>query len=70
MLPRSWLMAPCRSATVGSLGSLSQVELRRFELLTPCVQSRCSPSELQPHASMPQRLNVTATRLGGWLIGC
>ena len=25
------------------------VELRGFEPLTPCVQSRCSPTELQPH---------------------
>ena len=25
------------------------VELRGFEPLTPCMQSRCSPTELQPH---------------------
>ena len=26
------------------------VETRGFEPLTPCVQSRCSPAELRPHA--------------------
>ncbi len=34
------------SARVGGV-----VELRGFEPLTPCVQSRCSPTELQPHTS-------------------
>ena len=28
---------------------LRLVELRGFEPLTPCMQSRCSPTELQPH---------------------
>ena len=27
------------------------VEMRRFELLTPCLQGRCSPSELHPHVA-------------------
>ncbi len=26
------------------------METRGFEPLTPCVQSRCSPAELRPHA--------------------
>ena len=27
----------------------SMVELTGFEPVTPCLQSRCSPAELQPH---------------------
>ena len=29
-------------------GLVALVEVRRFELLTPCVQGRCSPVELYP----------------------
>src|SRR5690348_13986960 len=33
-----------------TLGIQGLVETARFELATPCLQSRCSPTELRPHA--------------------
>ena len=67
MLPRSGYpattrLSASRPARLAQL--LSQVELRRFELLTPCVQSRCSPSELQPRALLPQPLSAYDAPIG------
>ena len=44
---------------MGEFSYKLMVELRGFEPLTPCVQSRCSPSELQPHMPYIYRENIT-----------
>ena len=57
---------------------LGLVELRGFEPLTPCVQSRCSPTELQPHGDgtrwgqarmqMGRRVGVGPLVLNLWIV--
>ena len=53
------LLSPCKCALGDMYGSwpdaisfcwedISPVEVKRFELLAPCVQGRCSPAELYP----------------------
>ena len=39
-------------------GSYELVEVRGIEPLAPCVQSRCSPSELHPHGITRKKRNA------------
>ena len=54
ILPAWWIQAyACKHATLSFLSRLScpthyQMEMERFELLTPCLQGRCSPNWATP----------------------
>ena len=41
------------------------MEMTRFELVTPCLQSRCSPTELHPHLVGLGRFELPTSRLSG-----
>ncbi len=46
------------STFVAILFSLTTVEMVRFELMTPCLPDKCSPSELHPRILTDQCLSL------------